>query len=332
MSFFAQLLAGAASGVGKGMVDQADYNDKLAAQQALLQEKQANALQLQQQRADDRLFQVQTMAALKGAGGGSDGGDVFARLQAAKTPEEQQRQLGVISALGGDDAAYLAQEKILGRAPTAEQPADFVGLPGQADIGPDAKVLERVTYDREKGAQALQRVYALLANKGQTKGHAEGEAQYFTNDARAAAIGQELKRGKTLVEASETGARVADPAEFAKNKVESDKARNAAERNGLQRDLAAARRDAADAKAGVKSAADLDKLIVDYEKLKQDAINAADREAYSAYILDLRAQKKALSGTPPAQPKPAQWSATVSQPQSGKLPTLDQLRAKHAAR
>lgn len=92
MSFFAQLLAGAASGVGKGMVDQADYNDKLAAQQALLQERQANALQLQQQRADDKLFQAQALAQLKGAGGGSDGGDVFARLQAAKTPEEQQRR------------------------------------------------------------------------------------------------------------------------------------------------------------------------------------------------------------------------------------------------
>lgn len=328
MSFFAQLLAGAASGVGKGMVDQADYNDKLTAQQALLQEKQANALQLQQQRADDRLFQAQTLAALKGEGGGSGGGDVFARLMAAKTPEEQQRQLGVISALGGDDAAYLAQEKILGRAPTTERPADFVGMPGQADIGPDAKVLERVTYDREKGAQALQRVYALLANKGQTKGHAEGEAQYFANDARATAMGQELQKGKTLVQASETGARVADPATYDKNKTNAERVaaseRNANLRTNATNDAAALRHTATQVRDLEKQVIDLMKMAGDYNIDKTVQKQAAD-------LLPIKqAELNAIKTKPstPAQPKPAQFSATASQPPTKGTSVRDMIRAK----
>lgn len=183
MSFFAQLLAGAASGVGKGMVDQADYNDKLAAQQALLQEKQANALQLQQQRADDRLFQAQTMAALKGKGGGAGGGESLpSMIQDAKTPEQINQLLGTVRAIGGEDAAYRLGEDVFGRIAAREATADFVGLPGQTDIGPSAKVLERVTYDREKGLQGLQKVHALVANKGQIQDYEQGVAQGLVND------------------------------------------------------------------------------------------------------------------------------------------------------
>jgi len=310
MSFFAQLLAGAATGVGKGMVDQAVYNDKLAAQQELLKEKHANALQLQSQRADDRLFQAQTLAALKGGGSGGGGSvDVFSRLRSAK-PEDQRMALGEIRALGGDDAANWAEESILGRAPMRQRTADFVGLPGQSDIGPDAKITERVEYDKLKGMQGLQRMYALIANKGDTKGNAQGEDQYMSNDLRAAGLEQALKGGKPLAEASAYASQVSDPATYDKNKTNADRV-SVTDKNADARVAAAEAKRLADvAKAEAKTGAELDQAILSYEKLKKDA-RPKDRDVYDAVILDLKARRASVAptGATPAAPA-TNWSAS----------------------
>lgn len=206
MSFFASLLAGAASGVGKGMVDEADYRDKLAAQQSLLQEKQQNALELQRQRADDKLFQAQTLATLKGPGGGSGGGDpIMGMLRAAKTPEEQQQALGYIRAMAGDDAAASIEANVFGRIQPGAQ-----GMPTEQDVlasgPPSDKPMppqDRVSYDRLKGQQALNRVYALLANKGETKNFAEGEQIMGRTDLATEEVKGMMKDGKPLSKASD---------------------------------------------------------------------------------------------------------------------------------
>lgn len=310
MGFFDALLAGAATGIGKGMIDQADYNDKLAAQQELLKEKHANAMQLQEQKANERLFQAQTIAALKGGGGGGGGGvDVFSRLRGAN-PEEQRMALGEIRALGGDDAANLAEEAILGRAPMRQRPADFVGLPGQTDIGPDAKVTERVEYDKIKGQQALNRVYALIAGKGDTKGNAQGEDQYMSNDLRAAGLEQALKGGKPLSEASAYASQVSDPATYDKNKTNADRV-SVTDKNADARVAAAEAKRLADvAKAEAKTGAELDQAILSYEKLKKDA-RPKDRDVYDAVILDLKARRASVAptGATPAAPA-TNWSAS----------------------
>lgn len=326
MSFFAQLLAGAATGIGKGMVDQADYNDKLAAQQELLKEKHANALQLQSQRADDRLFQAQTLAALKGGSSGGGGGvDVFSRLRSAN-PEDQRMALGEIRALGGDDAANLAEESILGRAPMRQRPADYVGLPGQSDVGPDAKITERVAYDREKGQQALNRVYALIANKGDTKGNAQGEDQYMSNDLRAAGLGQALKGGKPLDEASAYASKVSDPATYDKNKTNADRV-SVTDKNADARVAAAEAKRLADvAKAEAKTGAELDQAILSYEKLKKDA-RPKDRDVYDAVILDLKTRRAELT---PKVTTPASTSSSWT-PSGSTTPDVQNSLARFSA-
>lgn len=308
MGFFDALLAGAATGIGKGMIDQADYNDKLAAQQELLKEKHANAMQLQEQTANERLFQAQTIAALKGSGGGGSV-DVFSRLRSEK-PEDQRMALGEIRALGGDDAANWAEESILGRAPMRQRTADFVGLPGQSDIGPDAKITERVEYDKLKGMQGLQRMYALIANKGDTKGNAQGEDQYMSNDLRAAGLEQALKGGKPLSEASAYASQVSDPATYDKNKTNADRV-SVTDKNADARVAAAEAKRLADvAKAEAKTGSELDQAILSYEKLKKDA-RPKDRDVYDAVILDLKARRASVAPTAATPAAPAtNWSAS----------------------
>lgn len=326
MSFFAQLLAGAASGVGKGMVDQADYNDKLAAQQALLQEKQANALQLQEQKANERLFQAQTIAALKGSGGGGSV-DVFSRLRSAK-PEDQRMALGEIRALGGDDAANLAEESILGRAPMRQRPADFVGLPGQSDIGPDAKITERVEYDKIKGQQALNRVYALIAGKGDTKGNAEAEDKYISNDLRAAGLEEAIGKGKPLDQASEYASKVADPATYNKDLTNAERVR-ASERNADKR--VTATNDAADLRHKAGQIRDLEKQVIDLIKITGDRSRynkEAMKEAQDMLPLK-RAELAALKG---AEKPAASTSQSSTWTQTGNTaPKLQDSLARFSA-
>ncbi len=122
MSFFANLLGGTLQGVGAGMSAMAADEEKLAAQRALLQDKQQAALELQQQRTADRQWQQEQTQALqmKVAAGGTGGGGVgvggkgragaqginLARMAYdARTPEEQQRVIALVDSFHGNDAA-----------------------------------------------------------------------------------------------------------------------------------------------------------------------------------------------------------------------------------
>lgn len=337
MGFFDALLAGAATGIGKGMIDQADYNDKLAAQQELLKEKHANALQLQSQRADDKLFQAQTLAALKGGGSGGGGSvDVFSRLRGAN-PEEQRMALGEIRALGGDDAANLAEEAILGRAPMRQRPADFVGLPGQTDIGPDAKVTERVEYDKMKGQQALNRVYALIAGKGDTKGNAQGEDQYMSNDLRAAGLEQALRGGKPLAEASAYASQVSDPATYDKNKTNAERVAATVENTDLKRELAEVKRASDAALAGNRSVNDIEDLIFKNKKLLAENRGADKDGSITATIQRLQARLNAVTaasspGTVTVTPSAPRQTGSAAPKLQDSLARFSAMRQGQAAR
>ena len=338
MSFFAQLLAGAATGVGKGMVDQADYNDKLAAQQELLKEKHANALQLQSQRADDKLFQAQTLAALKGSGGGGGGGGdpIMGMLRSAKTPEEQQQVLGYIRAMGGDDAAASIEQNVFGRVQTRERKYDTVDALGDGTAG-QTSVTERVEYDKMKGQQALNRVYALLANKGDTKGNAQGEDQYMSNDLRAAGLEQALKGGKPLAEASAYASQVSDPATYDKNKTNADRVAATVENTDLKRELAEVKRASDAALAGNRSVNDIEDLIFKNKKLLAENRGADKDGSITATIQRLQARLNAVTaasspGTVTVTPSAPRQTGSAAPKLQDSLARFSAMRQGQAAR
>lgn len=304
MSFFADLLAGSSAGFGKVMVDSAEADDRREAALQLQREKQQAALDLQKMRAEDRAEnqrrdqEFKTMMGYGASGrsgsGGSGGGtnvmDLVMSAARSKDPEEQRIALSQLEVLGGPEAAKMVAEKMFGRPMQQAVPADFVGLPGQSDVGPDAKRYEKAAYIAEKASVEFQRAFALTANKGEIKNFAEGEGQLISNDLRAAGVQQALKQGKPLDQASAYGSKVGDPATYYKNQTNADRV-SVSEKNAQARlDAAEARRLADVAKAEAKTAADLDKAILDYEKLKKDA-SPKDRAVYDAVITDLKARR-----------------------------------------
>ncbi len=230
MSFFADLLAGSAAGFGKVMVDSAEADDRREAALQLQREKQQSALDLQKMRAEDKAEtqrRDQEFKAMMGYGtsgrtgaGGSSGStnvmDLVMGAARSKDPEEQRIALSQLEVLGGPEAAKMVAEKMFGRPMQQAVPADFVGLPGQSDVGPDAKRYEKASYIAEKAAVEFQRAFALTANKGEIKNFAEGEGQLMTNDIRANVLGDQVRAGKPLPAAAETAARAADPVGFVK--------------------------------------------------------------------------------------------------------------------
>lgn len=303
MSFFADLLAGGAAGFGKLMGDQADIEDKRNLQLELQREKQQAALDLQRQRAEDRAFQIQLAndgkADRSSGSGGPNVMDMVMRAAKSGDADEQQRVLGVVESFGGKNAALQIADKVFGKPVMQERTTETVDVLGDGSYGGNAKVLERAAYIAEKGAQEFQRLYALTANKGDTKGHAQGEDQYLSNDLRATGIEQALKQGKPLDQASAYGSKVGDPATYDKNKTNADRV-DVSEKNAQARlDAAEARRLADVARAEAKTAADLDKAILDYEKLKKNA-GSKDRAVYDAVILDLKTRRQEAAPAKPA--------------------------------
>lgn len=331
MSFFAELLAGATSGLGKGIVDQADYNDKLEAQQAAKLQQQQFQQMMQQQRLDEAASRQQDRLDAKANSRSSGGGDnIVDRIMSADTPEKRQQALGLVEAFGGVNAAKAVADKVYGAPQMQEVPADYVGLPGQSDIGPDAKRLEKSTYIAEKGAQELQRLYALFANKGDTKGNAQGEEQYMSNDLRAAGLEQALKGGKPLDQASAYASQVGDPATYDKNRTNADRVAVSEKNAQAKVDAAEAKRLADVAKAEARTGAELDKAILSYEKLKKDA-RPKDRDVYDAVILDLKSRRAAFEPTATAPAKqPSNWTAsgTTAPKVQDSLARFSQLRQR----
>jgi hypothetical protein len=308
MSFFADLLAGGAAGFGKLMVDQADIEDRREAALALQREKQQAAMELQRQRAEDRAFQIQLANEGKASrSGGSGGGqDVVSMIMGADTPEKRQQVLGMVESLGGVNAARQVAEKVYGSPMTQERSYETIDALGDGSGGGVTSVRERAAYLAEKGAQELQRLYALTANKGDTKGHAQGEDQYMTNDLREAGLTQALKGGKPLAEASAYASRVSDPATYDKNKTNAD--RVDATVKGLEGKLDAAemRRLLDITKAEAKTASEIENQIIAYEKLSNDPMASADkRKSYEAEIQRLKVKRDTAVSPAPVAPAKA---------------------------
>lgn len=339
MSFFGQLLAGAAAGGAGGYIKDREDDERAAAQRALKQEQYAQQLALQRERQQDRIDMFQMGQAGKAgssrSSSGSSGGDDPLRdlLFSAKTPEEQAQALGYIKSLAGGDAAMLVSDNVFGRLPTKERQYETIDALGDGTSGGPASVAERASYDRDQGQKELQRFYALIANKGQTKSNAEGEAQYFSNDARTAAVSQELKRGKSLVDATDIGARVADPEAYDRNQANRERI-DASIQNAKTR--AAATSDAAALRDKSQALREAERDVITLLKTSGD-FNVDDTvRQQAAELLVLKraelAELKRNGGTAATATKPAaNWSATGSTPrQAGKVPTIDELRAKYS--
>lgn len=313
MGFFDALLAGGVQGFGKGMVDQADYNDRLEAQRALQQEKQQAALELQRQRADDRLFQAslanESRAARTSGGGGANVFDLIMGAAQSKDPEQQRVALGMIESMGGADASRQVADKVFGRPMTQERSYEMVDALGDGSGVGTASVSEKASYIAAKGAQELQRLYALTANKGEIKNFAEGEQLMGRTDLATAEVQGKLKAGKPLSEATDRFNEVTNSAKI--NPLGQQYADNKAAEIALRASAAEQKVATDTSKAAALEAKELDRQILEYEKLKKDA-RTKDREAYEAALIELKARRKGLVDQP-APGKPASnWAPTGS--------------------
>lgn len=313
MSFFAELLAGATSGLGKGIVDQADYNDKLEAQRALLQEKQQAALEMQRQRAEDKAFQIQLAADAKASNGRGSGGDnIVDRIFAADTPEKRQQALGLVEAFGGVNAAKAVADKVYGAPMMQERSYETIDALGDGTGAGVTSVREKSAYIAEKGAQELQRLYALFANKGDTKGNAQGEDQYMSNDLREQGLVEALRKGKPLDQASAYASQVGDPATYNKDLTNAERVR-ASERNAALR--ADTTETAADARHKANQVRDLEKQVIDLVKITGDKMRYSKDAIKTAQdMLPIKqAELAALKGNDkPAETQKQSSSYTVT--------------------
>lgn len=202
MSFFANLLGGTLQGVGSGMSAMAADGEKLQAQRALLQEKQ-------QERAADRQWQQEQMAArLAGSAGGGAGGsgrgfNLMEEAARAQTPGQRQDLVNRVRAM--DENAGLRLADVGFGMPVMDSVAPTAGdfarydRAGSMNASPPTTTLERAAYDREKGAQALQRLYTLFLDPGKLDAHARGERQFGLNDrAEAGVLAVEQGGGSAL--------------------------------------------------------------------------------------------------------------------------------------
>lgn len=296
MSFFAQLLGGAVSGYAGGGLADINDREKLAAQMALLNDKQQAQMDLQRQRAEDqRALREMTLAQGGGkrGGGGGDGTNVFDLLMNADTPEKQQRAVALIDAFGGPDSAALVSDKVYGRAPmTSRSPTagDFArfdrGDPG-AEAVPQATV-ERAAYDRDKGQQALQRLYAMVLDPGKTDDFAKAERQFGLNDFGAAVAGNTMRGGGSLKDAATGFSQYSSPKdETEKNDIARDRIEATRERTRTTDANADENRKSAERRK-------LQELLVRTQGAKEDLLNPNAKTEKAAAVVRIQAQLDAL--------------------------------------
>lgn len=306
MSFFAQLLGGAVSGYAGGALQDINDREKMAAQMALLQEKQQGQLELQRQRAEDqRMLREMTVAQGGRRGGGGDGTNVFDLLLNADTPEKQQRAVALLDAFGGSDSAALVADKVYGRGATVVTPptaGDFARF-DRGDPGAEAVptgTIERAAYDRDKGQQALQRLYALIIDPGKTDDFAKAERQFGLNDFGAAAATQAMGRGGSLENAATTFNRLSSP------KDESEKNALAQQRIEATRERTEATAANADANRRSQELRKLQELLARAQAVKGNPLDTPqDIENRQATVDGLKAQIAALQGDGGPAPTPA---------------------------
>lgn len=299
MSFFAQLLGGAVSGYAGGALQDINDREKLAAQMALLQEKQQGQLELHRQRAEDQRMLREMTAAQGGgrrSGSGGDGTNVFDLLLNADTPEKQQRAVALLDAFGGSDSAALVADKVYGRGATVTTPptaGDFARF-DRGDPGAEAVptgTIERAAYDRDKGQQALQRLYALILDPAKTDDFAKAERQFGLNDFGAAAATQAMGRGGSLENAATTFNRLSSP------KDESEKNALAQQRIEATRERTEATAANADANRRSQELRKLQELLAKAQAVKGNLLDTPqDIENRQATVDGLKAQIAALQG------------------------------------
>lgn len=300
MSFFANLLGGTLQGVGAGMSAIGADEERLAQQRALIQERSQAALDLQRQRADDKLYQQEQLLQMKselgggGAGGGGKGINLAQLAMQAKTPEEQQRVISLARTFAGDDAGALMAEQLYGRPQTTGTPAtagDFARYDraGDMEAAPPKATMERAAYDADRGRQALQRAYTLFLDPGKTDDFAKGERQFGLNDFGAANAAQVMQRGGSLPEASAAFQRYSGQKdESVKDDLAADRAANAAERNKIMRENAALREAGQDGRA-------LDRQIAAAYKQLGEA-RPKEKPALQTRIQEMEARRDAMAG------------------------------------
>lgn len=302
MSFFASLLGGTMQGVGSGMSAMAADEEKLATQRALIQERQQGALDLQRQRADDRLYQQEQMMQMKsemggGAGAGGGGGkgiNLAALAMQAKTPEDQDRVVALTRTFEGDHAADRMADKMFNRprmVGVAATPGDFARYDreGDMDAAPPTSTMERAKYDADKGTQGLQRAYTAFLDPAKLDDHAKAERQFGLNDFGAAVAGKNMGRGGSLEEAASGFSKYSAPKdetgreELAQQRIDATRERTAATATS-----SAANRTAQDGRA-------LERQIAGAYKQLGEA-RPKDKPALQARIQEMESRRDALDG------------------------------------
>lgn len=216
MSFFADMIAGGLAGAGKGMSDYAVMQEREDEKRAQLEAQ----MQLKREMLADQLANKRDIAEMRwgdggsGAGGRGSGGkggsglNLFQMMMDASTPAEQDKVVKLASMLDKNAGAAMAdqfygrpiQEQVATQAPTT---GDLVRFDrGEQSSIPELTTSSRsVSYDKQKGALALQRMYTLVLDPSKTDDLAKAEGQNLRNDAVTSEINQGMNGGMPLSDA-----------------------------------------------------------------------------------------------------------------------------------
>lgn len=218
MGFFDEMLAGGLAGAGKGMVDYAATRERedekrtqLEAQMQLKREMLADQLASKKELAEMRFGAQGGGSGGSGSGGGKSGGGSFFEnmMRSAKTPEEQSAVIREAGMRAGPEAAAALAEyygKPMQQTVTEFDPAqaELMSRRDYAEANPDAQATKTSTravdYDKQKGADALNRLIAM-ADPAKYDDYTKGErgAKLNTNaDAAGAAIKDPIERAATV--------------------------------------------------------------------------------------------------------------------------------------
>jgi len=313
MSFFADLMAGSIAGLGKGITDEAAYQDKLDAQNAMRLQQQQFQAQMQQDKLDAAAQRQQDRLDAK-ASGGSGGTNIWDEFSAAQNDPQKASNLIARLSLLGDNAQALGA-KVLGRGgvddpnhmPTDQDVRDAEAYTGKPMPPVDP---EKAAMMAEKGRLEFARGFALLANKGNIDGYAKGERELFGNDAAQKEYRQMLEDGYSIEEANDMLTKRLNPAKLDPL---------AEERLRLQREEADRKaRAAADGNEARSKKLLIDELKANNNKLDKGGFvmpeaESAPLKARNAQILDLLANGGAAS-YPATTSSPASQSSTPATP------------------
>ena len=234
MGFFDALLAGGVQGFGKGMVDQADYNDRLDAQRAIQEERQRDKFETQRRDQEFKLMLADQKAAGR-TGTGSGGGGGMKDFNPVQAFEASYYEYGP-----DDPRTQRAYELVGTNSRTAQSQLDNVmkrilpqaggygdNMPTEADVlastatdGAEYTPKPPIDPARSKqlafeGEKALQRLRSAMVDNGKNvDDFAKAETGFRRNDLGDAAVVGTLKKGGSMVDAGDAFNRITSPAPF----------------------------------------------------------------------------------------------------------------------